>query len=62
MCIQRDWAKVIVSTLRALRQDLGHSLKGFQELTLTAFGSPRDGFAAQVRRVRRAARLKNQSD
>lgn len=34
---------------RSLRQELGHSLKGFQELTLAAFGSLRDGIDAQVR-------------
>lgn len=31
-----------------LRQELGNSLKGFQELTLTAFGTLRDGINAQV--------------
>ena len=34
---------------RGLRQELGHSLKGFQELTLAAFGTLRDGIDAQVR-------------
>jgi hypothetical protein len=34
---------------RSLRQELGHSLKGFQELTLAAFGTLRDGIDAQVR-------------
>ena len=34
---------------RGLRQELGHSLKGFQELTLAAFGTLRDGIEAQVR-------------
>jgi DNA recombination protein RmuC len=34
---------------RGLRQELGQSLKGFQELTLTAFGNLRDGIDAQVR-------------
>jgi DNA recombination protein RmuC len=34
---------------RGLRQELGQSLKGFQELTLAAFGSLRDGIDAQVR-------------
>ena len=32
-----------------LRQELGNSLKGFQQLTLTAFGTLRDGINAQVR-------------
>ena len=30
---------------RGLRQELGHSLKSFQELTLAAFGTLRDGIA-----------------
>lgn len=34
---------------RGLRQELGQSLKGFQELTLAAFGTLRDGIDAQVR-------------
>ena len=34
---------------RGLRQELGLSLKGFQELTLAAFGTLRDGIDAQVR-------------
>lgn len=34
---------------RCLRQELGHSLTGFQELTLAAFGTLRDGSDAQVR-------------
>src|ERR1022692_899776 len=34
---------------RGLRQELGHSLKRFQELTLAAFGTLRDGIDAQVR-------------
>jgi hypothetical protein len=34
---------------RGLRHELGNSLKGFQELTLTAFGTLRDGIDAQVR-------------
>lgn len=34
---------------RCLRQELGHSLKEFQELTFTAFGNLRDGIDAQVR-------------
>ena len=34
---------------RGLRQELGQSLKGFQELTLAAFGALRDGIDAQVR-------------
>ena len=34
---------------RGLRQELGHSLKGFQELTLAAFGTLRDGIDVQVR-------------
>jgi DNA recombination protein RmuC len=34
---------------RGLRQELGNSLKGFQELTLAAFGTLRDGIDAQVR-------------
>jgi hypothetical protein len=32
-----------------LRQELGNSLKGFQQLTLAAFGTLRDGINAQVR-------------
>ena len=34
---------------RGLRQELGHLLKGFQELTLAAFGTLREGIDAQVR-------------
>jgi DNA recombination protein RmuC len=34
---------------RGLRQELGNSLKGFQEVTLTAFGTLRDGIETQVR-------------
>ena len=34
---------------RGLREELGQSLKGFQELTLAAFGTLRDGIDAQVR-------------
>jgi len=34
---------------RGLRQELGHSLQGFQELTLAAFGTLRDGIDTQVR-------------
>jgi DNA recombination protein RmuC len=34
---------------RGLRHELGQSLKGFQELTLAAFGTLRDGIDAQVR-------------
>jgi DNA recombination protein RmuC len=34
---------------RGLRHELGNSLKGFQGLTLTAFGTLRDGIDAQVR-------------
>jgi DNA recombination protein RmuC len=34
---------------RGLRQELGHSLTGFQELTLAAFGNLRDGIDVQVR-------------
>ena len=34
---------------RGLRQELGHSLKGFQELNVSAFGTLRDGIDAQVR-------------
>jgi DNA recombination protein RmuC len=34
---------------RGVRQELGHSLKGFQELTLAAFGTLRDGIDTQVR-------------
>ena len=34
---------------RGLRQELGQSLKGFQELTLAAFGTLRDGIETQVR-------------
>jgi DNA recombination protein RmuC len=34
---------------RRLRQELNLSLKGFQELTVTAFGSLRDGIESQVR-------------
>jgi DNA recombination protein RmuC len=34
---------------RGLRQELGQSLKGFQELTLAALGSLRDGIDVQVR-------------
>jgi DNA recombination protein RmuC len=34
---------------RGLRQELGQSLKGFQELTHVAFGTLRDGINAQVR-------------
>lgn len=34
---------------RGLRHELGNSLKGFQELTLTAFGTLRDGIDTQVR-------------
>jgi DNA recombination protein RmuC len=34
---------------RGLRHELGHSLKGFQELNLAAFGTLRDGIDAQVR-------------
>jgi len=34
---------------RGLRLELGQSLKDFQELTLAAFGTLRDGINAQVR-------------
>ena len=34
---------------RGLRQELGHSLKGFQELNVSAFGALRDGIDAQIR-------------
>ena len=34
---------------RGLRQEFGQSLKGFQELTLGAFGTLRDEIDAQVR-------------
>jgi DNA recombination protein RmuC len=34
---------------RGLRHQLGQSLKGFQDLTLAAFGALRDGIDAQVR-------------
>ena len=34
---------------RGLRQELGHSLKDFQELTLAAFATLRDGIDVQVR-------------
>ena len=40
---------VIEEQARGLRQELGQSLKGFQELTLAAFGALRDGIDAQVR-------------
>jgi DNA recombination protein RmuC len=40
---------VIEEQARGLRQELGHSLKGLQELTLAAFGTLRDGIDAQVR-------------
>ena len=40
---------VIEDQARGLRQELGQSLKGFQELTLAAFGTLRDGIEAQVR-------------
>jgi DNA recombination protein RmuC len=33
---------------RGVRQELGQSLRGFQELTLSAFGTLRDGIDAQV--------------
>ena len=34
---------------RGLRQELGHSLTGFQDLTLGAFGTLRDGIESQIR-------------
>jgi DNA recombination protein RmuC len=40
---------VVEQQTGGLRQELGNSLKGFQQLTLTAFGTLRDGINAQVR-------------
>jgi len=39
----------IESQARGLREELGHTLSGFQEVTLTAFGTLRDGIDSQVR-------------
>ena len=51
--ILRAETEIVRSTVadqaRGLRQELGQSLKGFQELTLAAFGTLRDGIDAQVR-------------
>jgi hypothetical protein len=39
----------IQNEARWLRQELGQSLAGFQEMTLTTFGTLRDGIDGQVR-------------
>ena len=46
---------------RGLRQELGQSLKGFQELTLAAFGTLRDGIDVQVRGFGERLDARNQS-
>jgi DNA recombination protein RmuC len=51
--ILRTETDIVRSTVadqaRGLRQELGHSLKGFQELNVSALGTLRDGIDGQVR-------------
>ena len=51
--ILRTETDIVRSTVadqaRGLRQELGHSLQGFQELNVSAFGTLRDGIDRQVR-------------
>jgi hypothetical protein len=42
---------VVQDQARWLRQELGQSLTGFQELTLASFGTMSDGIDAQIRKA-----------